>query len=147
MGTNSLDDVGVALARWLAPFVAHELRLQSGRAPQAPPPPQASRAPVPQRREWRGRTSSAALPTQHEMVPLVLAALDALGGEAHRRDIVDKALELGEFSDEQMAVAPPPSQVGRYETKIHYHLAWALHLAKREGRLAKLGGARWRLLP
>lgn len=149
MAESGLDGVAVAVARWLAPYVAEELARPDADA-TAPARDAAAvsttMAPAAQgRREWRGRVSSTGVPTQKEMVPLIVEALEALGGEADRHDIVSKALELGAFSEEQMAVEPPPSQVGRYDTKVHYHLAWAMNLAKNEGLIERVEHGRWRL--
>lgn len=75
----------------------------------------------------------------------VLAAVASLGGEARRRDIIDRALELGGWSAEQRAVRSWYSGAART-----YHLRtladYAVDVQRRRGLLeAGAVGGRWRL--
>lgn len=75
----------------------------------------------------------------------VLAAVEALGGEAQRFEIIDRALELGDWSDAELAV------VSRYAGAARtYHLRtladYAVTLSKERGDLVEGGSpGRWRL--
>lgn len=75
----------------------------------------------------------------------VLAATAALGGEARRRDVIDQALELGGWSQEQLAVRSWYSGAART-----YHLRtladYAVDVLRRRGALEPGAVAgRWRL--
>ena len=75
----------------------------------------------------------------------VLAAVEALGGEAQRVEIIDRALEIGGWSEEELAVVSWYTGAART-----YHLRtladYAVTLCKERGDLVEAGvRGRWRL--
>jgi hypothetical protein len=75
---------------------------------------------------------------------LILEALTELGGRATRRDVTDRALQLGGFSDDQLAVPPPPSHP-QYANQIEYRLSWAMTDLKRIGEVVNPERGIWAL--
>ncbi len=66
---------------------------------------------------------------------------------AHRRRIIGRAIELGTFTQAQLAV--PTHSAGKrdqYANEIEYRLSWALHLVHKDDAIEKLGGGFWKLL-
>ena len=62
---------------------------------------------------------------------LVRATVD-LGGRASRGQVRDRAIELGEFSDAELARSSAKAGM----TQVEYQMGWALSQLKKEGRLA-----------
>lgn len=60
----------------------------------------------------------------------VLASLQALGGEGQRRELLDRALSDGGFTDRELA---EPAPRGDHVTFVEYRLSWALSNLKRDG--------------
>ena len=75
----------------------------------------------------------------------VLNALESLGGEADRREIVERAIADGAFSERELNAAPPPTKTGQYARQVDYELSWALTNLKREGLLENPRRSFWRL--
>jgi hypothetical protein len=73
----------------------------------------------------------------------MLDALRALGGRAQRRAIRDRAVELGNFRDEQLRLPPPPSKTRQYPSLLAYELDWALNALHRQGRVRRVGRGEW----
>jgi hypothetical protein len=74
------------------------------------------------------------MPNRDQVRTLTIKALEALGGRARRQEVIGKALELGDFTDCQLAVPPPPSHP-RYGSLIGYWLSWSLTENKKAGLL------------
>jgi hypothetical protein len=86
------------------------------------------------------------LPQARELADVVVHALRQLGGQAHRRDITTKALEIGSFSPAQLA--EPTHATGKartYPTELHYRLSWAITHAHNNGDLERVRPSIWRL--
>lgn len=84
------------------------------------------------------------LPSRDLVRSLVMEALEQLGGEARREEIVDRAVEIGGFTEAQLSVPPPPSHL-RYGSLISYWLSWALSENKKRGFLENPSREVWRL--
>src|SRR4051795_1567622 len=78
--------------------------------------------------------ASSPLPANAVFRELTLSALRDLGGRAHRDAIRDRALALGQFTKDQLAV-PPPSTHTRYGSRVEYLLSWSLTWLKRDGEV------------
>lgn len=86
------------------------------------------------------------LPQARHLADLVVAALTQLGGQAHRREITAKALEIGRFSD--AARAEPTHAASKrdtYPTELHYRLSWAITHAHNNGDIERVKPGVWRL--
>jgi len=87
-----------------------------------------------ERRELRRKANAA-----------TLDALRALGGEARRSDIHERALAAGGFTPRQLA-APAPEAVGhKFARLVDHQLAWALTNLKRDGLVESPRRSVWRL--
>jgi hypothetical protein len=75
----------------------------------------------------------------------VLDAVKALGGEAMRRSILERAILEGGFTDRELAARPPERAREKHETFVHYRLSWALTNLKGEGLLENPKWSLWRL--
>jgi restriction endonuclease Mrr len=74
-----------------------------------------------------------------------LEALKALGGEARRDAIHERALADGGFSRRELA-APPPERAGeKYARLVDHDLSWALTNLRRDGLVEKPEWGTWRL--
>lgn len=73
-----------------------------------------------------------------EVVPLVLQAMREMGGEGRRRDIIDRAVKLGRFSDEEVAL-PPRYRRGTYGGHVETILDYALWEAQQAGQVESTG--------
>lgn len=87
-----------------------------------------------ERRELRLRARAA-----------TLEAIRALGGEAHRSDIVRHALTEGAFTARELAAPPPPAAAAKYARMVEYELSWALTNLKRDALLENPARSVWRL--
>ncbi len=74
-----------------------------------------------------------------------LDAIRALGGEAERRAIVERALADGGFTRRELAASPPPAASVKFASMVDYQLSWALTNLKRDGLLENPARAVWRL--
>jgi len=75
------------------------------------------------------------LPPKVWFQDLVCKAVRDLGGSAEREAIYEKAIEIGQFSDEQLAIPPPPGNQANLPSKVHFEISFALSDAKTAGRL------------
>ncbi len=86
------------------------------------------------------------LPQARALAEVVVKAVRELGGQAHRHDITEKALEIGRFSAAQRA--EPTRSVGKrgtYPTELHYRLSWAITHAHNNGDIERVERNIWRL--
>lgn len=86
------------------------------------------------------------MPTQHALKPLIERALRALGGRAHRQQVLARAKQLGGFSKAQLE--RPTHSLGKrrqYRTELDYRFSWALHGCHTDGSAVKLGKGFWAL--
>jgi hypothetical protein len=90
-------------------------------------------------------TEDAKLPDRATLAGLMLEALKALGGRAQRQPIKRKAVELGRFTREQLAIPAPPSKRGQYPNQLEYRLDWALNALHRQQRVRRVGPGEWEL--
>lgn len=74
-----------------------------------------------------------------------LDAVRALGGEAERRAIVERALADGGFTRRELAAPPPPAAAVKFASMVDYQLSWALTNLKRDGLLENPARSVWRL--
>ena len=74
-----------------------------------------------------------------------LDALRALGGEAERRAIVQRALADGGFTRRELAAPPPPAAAVKFPSMVDYQLSWSLTNLKRDGLLENPARSVWRL--
>ena len=74
-----------------------------------------------------------------------LDALRALGGEAERRAIIERALADGGFTRRELAAPPPPAAAVKFACMVDYELSWALTNLKRDGLLENPARSVWRL--
>jgi hypothetical protein len=85
------------------------------------------------------------LPQARSLAPLVVRALERLGGEATRREIIDTALELGDFSPAQRAVPSRHVRAGTQQpSELHHRLGWAISHAKNAGEIESVRLGVWR---
>jgi restriction endonuclease Mrr len=75
----------------------------------------------------------------------VLNALTALGGDARREAIVERALTDGGFTTRELAAAPPEAAGGKYARMVDHDLSWALTNLKRDGLVENPKWGTWRL--
>jgi restriction system protein len=86
------------------------------------------------------------LPSARSLVDDVVRALEALGGQAERSAIKEKALELGNFTPGQRA--EPTHAISKRESnpsELHYRLGWAISHAKNAGLIEQVERGWWRL--
>ena len=81
-------------------------------------------------------------PTYDELIWPTLKALKELGGSATNQELVDKIIELENYSEEIQTV---PHREGR-ETKLEYRAAWARTYLKKYGAINNLSKGVWVLL-
>jgi hypothetical protein len=74
-----------------------------------------------------------------------LEALRALGGEARRETIRERALADGGFTPRELAAPPPAAAGGQYERLVDHQLSWTLTNLKRGGLLDNPSRGVWRL--
>ena len=74
-----------------------------------------------------------------------LDALRALGGEAERRAIIERALADGGFTRRELTAPPPPAAAVKFARMVDYELSWALTNLKRDGLLENPARSVWRL--
>jgi hypothetical protein len=82
---------------------------------------------------------------RHRSRIAILGALESLGGEAHRSELLDRATASGAFSDRELTAAAPVAASGKYERLVDYELSWTLTNLKREGLLENPRRSVWRL--
>ncbi len=77
-------------------------------------------------------TSDQVIPNRTRCDAAILAALSDLGGRGERPQIVERAHELGTFSDAERATPSPPSKQN-YPSYLAYSLSWSLTNLKKSG--------------
>ncbi|MDP1846462.1 MAG: winged helix-turn-helix domain-containing protein [Solirubrobacteraceae bacterium] len=82
---------------------------------------------------------------RHKVNAATLDALRALGGEARRSDIHQRALADGGFTPRQLTAPPPASAGDKFARLIDHQLAWALTNLKRDGLVENPCRSVWRL--
>ena len=86
------------------------------------------------------------LPQARALTPLIVRALEHLGGQAERKDIIETAIKLGPFSDAQRA---EPSHATRananHASELHHRLSWAMSHARIAGEIESVRPRVWRL--
>lgn len=75
-----------------------------------------------------------------------LEALRALGGDATRQAIVERALADGGFTPRELAAAPPEAKADKFSRLVDYQLSWALTNLKRDGLVENPKWGQWRLV-
>jgi hypothetical protein len=74
-----------------------------------------------------------------------LNALQALGGEAQRKPVLDWALAHGGFTPRELAVPSPEKAAKQYPRLVDYYLSWALTNLKRDGLVENPKWSTWKL--
>lgn len=74
-----------------------------------------------------------------------LEALRALGGEAHRSAIRDRALEHGDFTSRELAAPAPQRARRKHDRAVEEKLSFAPGDLEKKGLVERLGGGVWRL--
>jgi hypothetical protein len=74
-----------------------------------------------------------------------LESLRALGGEAHRDTIRERALADGGFTPRELAAAAPAPAAANYACLVEHQLSWALTNLKRDGLVENPSRGVWRL--
>ena len=86
------------------------------------------------------------LPQARALAPLIVRALEHLGGEVERKEIIETAIRLGRFSAAQRAV---PSRATRananHPSELHHRLSWAMSHARSAGEIENVRPRVWRL--
>src|SRR4051794_28208658 len=87
------------------------------------------------------------LPQARQLTNLIVAALEQLGGQADRSEIIETAIEIGSFTDEQRA---EPSHATRananHPSELHHRLSWAMSHARIAGEIESVRPRVWRLV-
>ena len=85
------------------------------------------------------------LPQARSLVPLIVRALEQLGGQAPRGAIIDRALELGDFTPGQRAVPSRHTRAkAQQPSELHHRLGWAISHAKNAGAIESVRMGVWR---
>jgi hypothetical protein len=86
------------------------------------------------------------LPPARALTALIVQALEHLGGQAERKEIIQTAIQLGRFSDAQRA---EPSRATRananHPTELHHRLSWAMSHARIAGEIESVRPRVWKL--
>jgi hypothetical protein len=87
------------------------------------------------------------MPQARSLTPLIVAALERLGGEAERRAIIDTAIEIGPFTDAQRAEPSHATATKtRHASELHHRLSWAMSHARIAGEIESVRPRVWRLV-
>ena len=73
---------------------------------------------------------------------LVCKAVRDLGGSARTQEIYTKAIEIGQFAEEQLAI-PAPEDEADLPSKVHAEILSALRVAKADARLDNPSDEEW----
>jgi hypothetical protein len=92
------------------------------------------------------RVAQELLPDTNAFEELALRTIRALGGEIQdRAGYYRKGIELGGFTEAQLAVPPPPGNQASFNNKVEFSLSFALSHLKHAGRLENPHRGVWRL--
>jgi hypothetical protein len=87
------------------------------------------------------------LPQARSLSPLIVRALEQLGGEAPRGEIIETALRLGDFTADQRAVPSRHTRANAQQpSELHHRLGWAISHAKNAGEVESVRLGVWRLV-
>jgi hypothetical protein len=75
----------------------------------------------------------------------VLVALRGMGGEAHRRALLARAAEIGNFTAAEFAAPVPEAAGEQYDRLVDHALSWSLTDLKRDGLVENPELGMWRL--
>lgn len=75
----------------------------------------------------------------------VLEALEQMGGQGSRREILARAERIAAFSREELALQPPEKARDKYRRLVDYQLSWTLTNLKREGLVENPRWSHWQL--
>jgi hypothetical protein len=89
-------------------------------------------------------TTEPDTPDRDYVRSLTVLALVELGRPAHRDEVIAAALEIGGFSEAELAIPAPPSHP-RYGSLIGYWLSWSLSENKNAELLANPSHGYWAL--
>jgi hypothetical protein len=85
------------------------------------------------------------LPQARSLAPLIVRALEELGGQAARGEIVESALRLGNFTAAQRAVPSRHTRANAQQpSELHHRLGWAISHAKNAGEIESVQLGVWR---
>jgi hypothetical protein len=88
------------------------------------------------------------LPPARTLTPLIVQALERLGGQAERNEIIETAIRLGSFTDDQRAApSRAPRAKAHHRSELHHRLSWALSHARAAGEVEPVRPRIWRLKP
>src|SRR3954467_5956599 len=86
------------------------------------------------------------LPDTKAFEELAVKTIRALGGEIQdRKTFYRKGVELGGFTETQLAVPPPPGNQGSFDSKVEFSLSFALSHLKQAGRVENPRRDVWRV--
>lgn len=91
------------------------------------------------------RTERSAL--RRKSMAATLEALHALGGEATRAEIRERALADGDFTERELAAPAPEAAAATRPRLVDHLLSWALTDLKRDGLVDNPKWSTWRLAP
>jgi hypothetical protein len=85
------------------------------------------------------------LPPARTLAPLIVRTLEHLGGQADRRNLIETALQLGDFSSAQRAVPSQHTRANAQQpSELHHRLGWAISHAKNAGEIESVRLGVWR---
>ena len=87
------------------------------------------------------------LPQARTLTPLIVQALQSLGGQAERREIIETAIRLGSFTDAQRAEPSHATKANaNHPSELHHRLSWAMSHARIAGEIGSVRPRVWRLV-
>lgn len=95
-----------------------------------------------QRRSIVSGVTSHEVPSQFDLMWPAVTALRALGGRAHKRQIVEKVAEQENFTEAQKSMRHKPSKP---QTALDYRLGWSYTRLKNIGVLVNKSRGIWEL--
>jgi hypothetical protein len=87
------------------------------------------------------------MPQARSLTPLIVAALERLGGEAEREAIIETAIEIGPFTEAQRSEPSHATATKtRHASELHHRLSWAMSHARIAGEIESVRPRVWRLV-
>lgn len=87
------------------------------------------------------------MPQARSLTPLIVAALEHLGGEAEPKAIIETAIEIGPFTEAQRAEPSHATAAKtRHASELHHRLSWAMSHARIAGQIESVRPRVWRLV-